>query len=85
MRLSSDFDPLLSVLCGQKWDLPSSKPVFEEIGADPPASFYLTSDFPLYGHKLFELHHYVERRYPSYFRTLGYSFRTLWYVPDTFT
>jgi hypothetical protein len=73
MRLSSDFDPLLSVLCGQKWDSPSSISIFEEIDADPPASFYLTSDFPLFGHKLFKLHNFVQRQYPS-------SIRTLWYV-----
>jgi hypothetical protein len=70
MRLSSDFDPLLTVLCGEKWDSLSSKPIFEEIGADPPASFYLTSDFPLFGQKLFELHDFVQRQNPSSFRAL---------------
>ncbi len=75
MRLSSDFDPLLGVLCGQKWDSPEPKSIFEEIWADPPASFYLTSDFPHLGHRLYKLHDFVQGQYPS-------SLRTLWYAPD---
>jgi hypothetical protein len=79
MCLSSDWDPLLTVLCGEKWDSLSSKPIFDEICADPPASFYLTSDFPLFGKRLFELHDFVQRQHPSS------SFRTLWYADDAIT
>jgi hypothetical protein len=60
LHLSSDFEPLSSVLCGEWWNSLSSKRIFEEIDADHPASFYLTSDFPVFGHKLFELRDFVQ-------------------------
>lgn len=70
MHRLSDFDPLLTVLCEQRRDSLSSNPIFEAIGADPPASFYLTSDFSLFDHKLFELHEFVQWQHPNSIRTL---------------
>lgn len=77
LRLSSDFDPLSTVLCGESWNSLASKDIFEEIDADPPAPFYLTSDFPFFGHRLFELHDFVQRQHPNSWRTLLYVTRRL--------
>jgi hypothetical protein len=58
--LSTD-DPLLKVLCGQTWRSSHPKEIYQEIEAGEPCSFYATSDFPVFGHRLYQIHDFMSQ------------------------
>ena len=64
-------DPLLEQLCGQRCTSNFSQVIYDEVDADPPSeTTYLTSDYPIFGQRLYRLHKHVEEQSPTSLRLL---------------
>ncbi|KAL3422643.1 hypothetical protein PVAG01_06799 [Phlyctema vagabunda] len=74
-------DPLLGILCGQKWTSSVPKAIYHQLNANPLSSTY-ASEFPLLGKRLYDLHEFVQRQQPNTLRDLWFDRRdiTKWYT-----
>lgn len=69
-------DPLLDILCGQKWDDDESMEIWNEIGAGYPIQSYSTQEFfPFFGQRLMLLRNAALSHEPDGIRKLWYDKR----------
>jgi hypothetical protein len=59
-------DPLLPILCGQSWESPDARQIFELIEAEVPATCYgPLAEYPFFGKRLLDIQRYVRAHHPN--------------------